>query len=176
MDTRAFLEHFIAQLHANYEQVLSGLTDEQLYWRPGGHANHIAFQAWHWLRTEDNVVQFALQRKNTVWLERGLNDAWGLPKVAQGTGMAPEEAHALRIPSAAALLDYAREVQAATMQYLRSASDGELARVTKIMPFGEIPVAQALGQTVLAHGNQHLGEIWLLRELQGLASAANPGA
>jgi len=32
----------------------------------------------------------------------------------------------------------------------------------------EIPVLQALGQTIIAHGNQHLGEIWLTRELQGL--------
>ena len=38
-----------------------------------------------------------------------------------------------------------------------------------MQPFGEIPVLQVLGQTLIAHGNQHLGEIWLTRELQGLA-------
>jgi len=168
MDTKEYLKHFMVLLHEQWERALSDLSEEQFYFRPDDHSNHIAFTAWHWVRTEDNVVQFALQRQQTVWLLNQLDEHWGLPRLAQGTGMPPEEAHALRLPSVADFLEYARQVWSATDRYLDHANVEELSRITKVVPFGEIAVAQALGQTIVAHGNQHLGEIWLIRELQGL--------
>ena len=168
MDTREYLKHFVALLHEQWEQALGDLSEEQLYFRPGDRANHIAFTAWHWVRTEDNVVQFALQRRQTVWVANQLDEQWGLPRVAQGTGMPPQEAHALRLPSVAAFLEYARQVWSSTDRYLDDADVEELSRIVKVNPFGEIAAAQALGQTVVEHGNQHLGEIWLIRELQEL--------
>lgn len=168
MDMQAHLKHFVTALHRDWEGALSGLTDEQFHFRPSESTNHIAFTAWHLVRTEDNIVQFVLQRKQTVWLERGLNDAWGLPKAAQGTGMPSEEAVAMHLPGAEPFLQYARGVWAATDAYLSTLTAEELARVARVMPFGEIPVSLALGQTIIAHGNQHLGEVWLSKELQGL--------
>ena len=168
MDTREFLKYFTGVLHGGYDGALSDLSEEQFYFRPSDRTNHIAFTAWHWVRTEDNIVQFALQRQQTVWLADGLDERWGLPRIAQGTGMSPEEAGAMRLPSVSAFLDYARKVWASTDRYMESITTEELSRITKVSPFGEIPVAQAMGQTIIAHGNQHLGEIWLVRELQGL--------
>lgn len=168
MDTRDFLKHFVGALHDAYDRALGDLSEEQFYFRPSETTNHIAFTAWHWVRTEDNVVQFVLQRQQTVWVMDQLDERWGLPRVAQGTGMPIEEAAALRVPSVGEFLEYARKVWAATNRYLDAVTEEELSRVTKISPFGEIPVLQGLGQTVLVHGNQHLGEIWLIRELQGL--------
>jgi DinB superfamily len=168
MDQQAYLKHFIGNLHRDYGRALEDLTDAQFYHQPSANTNHIAFTAWHWVRTEDNVVNFVLQWRNTVWLERGLDQAWNLPKAAQGTGMPHEEAYAMRLPSVGAFVEYARGVWAATDRYLDTVTPEELSRVTKVMPFGEVPVLQALGQTLVAHGNQHLGEIWLTRELQGL--------
>lgn len=168
MDTKDFLKHFIGALHEGYDGALSDLSEEQFYFRPSDRTNHIAFTAWHWVRTEDNIVQFALQREQTVWLADQLDERWGLPRIAQGTGMSHDEAGAMRLPSVGDFLDYARKVWASTDRYVENVTMEELSRVTKISPFGEIPVLQALGQTVLSHGNQHLGEIWLIRELQGL--------
>lgn len=129
MDVQAYLRHFIGLLHRQYEQALADLTEEQCYFRPSATTNHIAFTAWHWVRTEDNVINFALQRRPTVWLERGLDTAWGLPKAAQGTGMPREEAQALRLPSIAVFLDYARAVWAATDRYLDTVTPEELSRI-----------------------------------------------
>ena len=114
------------------------------------------------------MVNFVLQRRPTVWLEHGLDTKWDLPKAAQGTGMPREEAYALRMASMGELVAYAREVWGATDRYLEGVTADELSRITRVMPFGEIPVLQALGQTLIAHGNQHMGEMWLIRELQGL--------
>ena len=168
MDIREYLVHFIGILHRGYEGALSDLSEEQFYFHPSANTNHTAFTAWHWVRTEDNVVQFVLQRQTTVWLANQLDERWGLPRVAQGTGMPPAEAYAMRLPSVGDFLDYARKVWAGTDRYLSALTTEELDRITKILPFGEIPVLQALGQTIIAHGNQHLGEVWLTRELQGL--------
>ncbi|HEY5477809.1 MAG TPA: DinB family protein [Tepidiformaceae bacterium] len=166
METKAYLKHFIDALHRDYETTLKDLTAEQLAFVPAPAANNIGFSAWHWVRTEDNIVQFVLQRANTVWLEEGLDVAWGLPRNAQGTGMPQSDAQALRLPSAAAFLDFARKVWAKTDDYLARLDDAELARIVKVQPFGEIPVLQVLGQTLISHGNQHLGEIWLNLEIQ----------
>jgi hypothetical protein len=168
MDLKTYLYHYTDLLHENWEKALADLSDEQFHYRPSANTNHIAFTAWHWVRTEDNIVQFVLQRKPTVWLDMGLNEKWGLPKNAQGTGMAPDEAYAMHLVSPAEFLDYAKAVWARTRPWIDAVSDEELTSVTKVMPFGEIPVWQAFGQPVVTHGNQHLGEVWLIREMQGL--------
>ncbi len=168
MDLQAYLTHFIGNLHRDYGRALSDLTAEQFYFQPSADTNHIAFTAWHWVRTEDNVVNFVLQRQPTAWLEHGLDTKWELPKAAQGTGMPRAEAHAMRLPSVGEFVEYAQKVWSATDRYLESVTADDLGRITKVMPFGEIPALQALGQTLVAHGNQHLGEIWLIREMQGL--------
>src|SRR5204863_69523 len=75
-----------------------GLTSEQLHTVPAGHprANTIAWNLWHYVRTEDNVVRFALQnRRPTVWVEGGYPERLGLHPAAQGTGMSTAEAQAL---------------------------------------------------------------------------------
>jgi len=166
VEIRDYLRHFIDQLHENYAKALEDLSLEQWQRRLGPTTNHIGFTAWHWIRTEDNVVNFVLQRKNTVWLEQGLDQQWHLPKAAQGTGMEPDEAHAMTVPPPAEFLPYARAVWESTAPYYAGLTADEMNRIVKVMPFGEIPILQAIGQTVIAHGNQHLGEIWLTRELQ----------
>jgi hypothetical protein len=168
MNNIEYLTHFIHAAHRGYEDAISDLTPAQFAHRPSDTTNHIAFTAWHWVRTEDNIVQFVLQRQSTVWIDEGLDTAWNLPRVAQGTGMAPIEAYNMPIPTTSAFLEYAHKVWAKTDDFLSRVTQDELDRVTKVMPFGEIPVFQVLGQTLIAHGNQHLGEIWLTRELQGL--------
>jgi hypothetical protein len=84
--------------------------------------------------------------------------------------LTPEEAHALRVPSLDAFLDYSREVWARTDEYLARVTDGDLQHLVKVPPMGEIPVMQLLGQAVIAHGRQHLGHIDLTRAFQGLSS------
>ena len=168
METVAYLQHFIGALHDEYAKALGDLTTEQLHYRPSATTNHIAFTAWHWVRTEDNIVNFVLQRASTVWLAEGLDQKWALPRVAQGTGMAQTDAYALTVPSAAEFMDYAQKVWASTAPYIAALTSNEWSRIVKVQPFGEIPVLQVLGQTLIAHGNQHLGEVWLTRELQGL--------
>jgi hypothetical protein len=166
MDMREYLQDFIGLLHLDYDDALRELTEDQFYFLPGDGVNHIAYMAWHILRAEDNIVQFVLQRTPTVWVEGKLDERWQLPRIHHN--LPTEEAHAFRVPSIGNLMDYAREVWRHTEQYLARLSEAELQRLVNIPPWGEIPTVRLLGQAVIAHGRQHLGQIDFIRGLNGL--------
>lgn len=163
-----FLRESLRELHRALEEAVGDLTPEQLHWRPEGVGNHIAFNLWHYVRTEDNVVRFVLQRRPTAWMEGGWHERFGLDSKAQGTGMPPEAAVAVRLPSVAAFQPYMAAVWQASEAYLDAADEGEMERPVKIWPHGERPARLVLGNVCLTHGHTHLGEIWHLRTLQGL--------
>ncbi len=159
--------------HNMIEQAVRDLTPDQMHWvPPDSKANHIGFTLWHILRTEDNVVQFVLQeRKPTVWLEGGYQERFGLERIAQGTGMPTADAHALRLPPMDEWLEYQRAVWQATDDYLASADDESLERTVTVKPLPDMKARQALNNIVLTHGHAHMGEICILRVLQGLPSS-----
>ncbi|MBI2859640.1 MAG: DinB family protein, partial [Chloroflexi bacterium] len=173
MDINGFLTYFIGELNRQYEHNLDGLSEEQLYFLPSADSCHIAFHAWHFARTEDNVLNFICQdRKSTVWVRQGLHERWGLPKVTQGTGMPLAEAQALRVPGADSLIKYIRDTWADVEPYLAGASMEELQGIANIRLFGDRPKLHHIGHTIMAHGNEHLGQINVLRTLQGLQGVA----
>jgi len=168
-----FVRQALRNQHNMLDQAVGDLTPEQLHWvPPGTNANHIGFTIWHYVRTEDNIVQFILQdRKPTIWVEGGYHEKWGLERIAQGTGMPTEVAHAMRLPAIDEWMQYQRSVWQASDAYLSSIDDSGLERTVKVVPFGDIPALQALSLPVLTHGHGHLGEICVLRVLQGLKSS-----
>lgn len=163
-----FIRSGLHQLHGAYRDATAELSLDQLHWRANDHGCPIAFVLWHYYRTEDNVIQFVLQRKPTVWLEKGWDRRFGLDRIAQGTGMSLEEAQALRVHSGPEFLAYMDAVAKATDDYMATLTDEELQRKTTVRPLGEIPVSDAIGNMCLTHGFTHLGEIQHLRGLQGL--------
>jgi hypothetical protein len=163
------LTHFIDNLNKDYLRALDGLTDGQLYFLPNDNCNHIAFHAWHFIRTEDNVINFVCQdRKSPVWIRQGLPEKWGFPKVAQGTGMAHAEANLLRLPDLKSLTQYIRDVWTDVEPYLANSSQAEMESLALIRGSGEQPKLHVIMQTVVTHGSRHLGQIIMLRSLQGL--------
>jgi len=168
-----FLRANIRNEHNMLDHAVRDLTPEQLHFvPPDTKANHIGFTLWHYVRTEDNIVQFILQdRKPTVWVAGSYHEKWGLEKVAQGTGMSLEQAQSMRLPAIGAWMEYQQSVWQATDAYLGAVDDASLDRTVKVMPFGEIPAHRALSMPLLTHGHGHLGEICVLRVLQGLESS-----
>ncbi len=162
-----YAAHFVGHVLDQLIESVADLSDEDLHALPAGAPNTIGFIAWHVFRSADNVVLFAFERERTVWMREGLHETWGLPKVAQGTGMEPTAAAELRIPSAAALAGYGRAVRDELMIRIEAMSDDYLRTVSRVVPWGEIPRLEALGQTVIVHGSQHLGEIAIVRRLLG---------
>ncbi len=168
-----FLRESLRAQHGQFNNAVSELTPEQLHWLPDDtKLNHIGNTLWHYVRTEDNVVNFILQdRKPTVWISGGFFEKFGLDKIAQGTGMTTEDAQAMRLPPMADWMEYQRAVWQATDDYLAKVDDAALDEVRKVVPFGELSASQALRVTCLTHGHAHFGEICVMRVLQGLPSS-----
>ena len=168
---------FLQQSFRNQHRMIDGsvrdLTPEQLHWLPGEtKLNHIGCTLWHYVRTEDNIVQFILQgRKPTVWIQDGYFEKFGLDKITQGTGMSTEDAQKLRLPPIADWMAYQQAVWQATDDYISSLDDAALDQTVKVQPFGEIKASVARGQVCLTHGHAHFGEICAMRVLQGLPSS-----
>ena len=64
-----------------------------------------------------------------------------------------------------------RGVWKSTDEYLASITDADLERVFTLIPLGERPSVQVLMDNMLTHGFSHLGEMWLLRGMQGMTGS-----
>lgn len=160
----------LRRLHDALDKSLDGLSSEQLHMVPAGHpkANTIAWNVWHYVRTEDNVVRFVLQnRRPTVWVEGGYPERLGLHPAAQGTGMSTEDAQALRIKDVRLFTEYMAKTWESTEAYVRALTPTELERKVALKFVGEMPVARVLAQVGVTHGFTHFGEIELARTLVG---------
>lgn len=169
-----FIEAELKRLHSALDTVVAGLTPDQWHEVPANNpnANTIAFEVWHYARTEDNIVRFILQnRRPTVWMEGGWAEKLGLPPVAQGTGMSAAGAQALRLQDVAGFKQYVQQVWQSTAAYLADPDTTAFDEVVMVKPLGEMPKIRALGQVCVSHGFTHLGELELCRTLLGLPSA-----
>lgn len=172
MDTLTFLTRNMTSLHRLLDKVISDLTDEQLHFQAAPSVQPIAFSLWHYVRTEDNIVQYVIQRQPTVWMAGGWPERFGLDARGQGTGMSDEAAAGLRINSLEDWRTYQSAVWAATDQYLAGLDPTEMEKAEVVIkPVGAMSLADALGGMVLTHGFRHLGEIEYARGLLGLKGA-----
>jgi hypothetical protein len=162
-----FLAKYTQRLLATTAKSIEDLTPDELHFQAHKDMNSIGFDAWHIARTADNLVHFAFEREQPVWLQQGLDKAWDLPKADQGTGMDGAVAHALRFPEAKLLAQYARDVASAIVPRMEKMSPEYLATTTVIKPQGEMARLDVINQVIVVHGNNHLGQISLARTLVG---------
>lgn len=168
MDIREILIDGISQLDDWMEEAIAPLTVEQLNFLPDGKTTSIGFNAWHYYRTADNITNFVLQRKDTIWMARDYMAKMELPKVAQGTGMGMEDARAVKISEPGVLKEYGALVMADVLAYIKATPEDELTPIQMIKPLGEMPRWRVIRQVLMTHGFMHLGEINAIRGTLGL--------
>ncbi len=168
MSRASFIRKHLVSLQESLDDAAAGLSREQAHWRPAAGGNHIAFVLWHYSRTVDNIVRFVLQRKPTIWMEGKWDERFGLDSKAQGTGMSREDALAVSISDLPAFASYMKEVWREVGGYLDTVSEEDLDRKQMVRPLGELTLEEILGTVLLTHGYTHLGEVWLLKGMQGL--------
>jgi hypothetical protein len=169
MDALDVMKNGLRDMHGMLDSAVDKMTADQLNFRAAEGGISAFFSLWHYVRTEDNIVNFVIQHQNTVWLEGGYDERFGLPRTAQGTGMTDEQARAVRIEDVPGWLAYQRAVWAATDAYLETLAPDSMegVRVT-IKPVGEMSLWQGLWGMCLTHGYRHVGEIEFARGVQGL--------
>jgi len=154
-----YLRGEIRGMHGLYDRVTVDLDDRMLNHVPAGGHQNIAFCLWHYVRTEDNAIQFVIQRKPTVWIEGGWDAKFGLDSKSQGSGFTNDEARSFRIRGAADFREYMFEVFRRTEDFVKALTTDEAARKITVKPLGEMSILQAISGLCMTHGYRHLGEI-----------------
>jgi hypothetical protein len=173
MGTVGYFVSATRDLHDQLYEAVKDLTAAQLHFRPMEKGNHIAFLFWHYVRTEDVVVNGLIQKKAPIWNAERWDKKLGLDPRAQGTGMTDDQACALRVEDLQGFLQYTQKVFQATEAFIAGMDEASLAEVRDLPVLGKRSMTQAIGGIVLSHGSNHLGEIWYLKGLQGLKGSAH---
>lgn len=164
---RDFIEEGLASVRDALHQATDDLSHEQLLWRAGPEANSIGYLLWHTGRVEDNFIQRFILRGDEVWWGRGWQEKFGYETRGIGTGFTPEETREVPIPSLAVLWGYVEEVREHTLGYLSTLDWSTLSEKPRAERFPEWSIQTILRQ-LIAHANQHMGEINYQRGLAGL--------
>ncbi|MPZ24225.1 MAG: hypothetical protein GEU28_11945 [Dehalococcoidia bacterium] len=173
MQTKDLLANQFKAMHRLWDDSMEGFSDETFNWRPAeSRSLSAAFSAWHYLRTEDNIVGFVLQRRPTVWMTAGYDARFGLDSKAQGTGMTLEDAQKLQIQPLEEWKAYMKQVWVQTDEFVAAVDDEKLRAPTSVRPLGDMAVLDALSNMCIGHGYRHLGEVEYMRGLLNLGSAS----
>lgn len=167
METTDFILDMLDRMKKALMTTVSGLSHEELTWRPGKEANSIGFTLWHQLRVEDIFVQSMIQRKPQVWVSGKWYEKLNLPENSQdvGYGYTAEQVAAFPVPELKDLLVYAEAIRARTVEYLETIATGELEQVIETHVFGKMTIGQIFAR-LLCEITQHIGQIAYLRGLQ----------
>jgi len=161
-----FVRTMVSEFHTSIINDVKDLTPEHLVWKPAPGANPIGFLFWHYMRTEDNIVQ-GLLKKPSIWEAEKWHEKLGMEANDQGTGFKePDVDKAAALPLSI-VLEYAEHVIAGTDSYLLSIDDDGLDYALD----PEKPrrnVGMMIRNFILAHGWWHLGEIKYLKGMQGM--------
>ena len=158
-ELKDYLARELRVMHRLYDRVTSDLDDTQLNSVPAGGKQNIAFSLWHFVRTEDNVVNFVVQRKPTVWIAGGWPEKFGLDAKSQGTGFSDDDAKNFRLQGVDAFRSYMADVFTSTEAFAKALSDDDAARMVTVKPLGEMSFLDCVSGMCMTHGYRHLGEI-----------------
>jgi len=169
MTALGILQTSIASMHALLDKAIEDMTADQLNFRPQEGGVSPFFSLWHYVRTEDNVVNWVIHRRPTLWIEGGYDERLGLSRTSQGTGMTEDEANAVVLRDLSLWRAYQPRVWERTGEYLASMDPAEFEerRVT-IKPLPEMSLWSGLFGICLSHGYRHIGEIEYARGVIGL--------
>ncbi len=144
---------------------VSGLTPEQLDYRPKPQANSIGWLVWHLLRVQDDHVAEVAELEQ-VWTAEGWYDRLGLPFDAADTGYGhtAEQVGAAHISHPELLIGYSDAVHERSIEYVARLSETELARV--VDEAWDPPVTLGVRLvSVIGDDLQHVGQAAYLRGL-----------
>ncbi|HEY8479495.1 MAG TPA: DUF664 domain-containing protein [Spirillospora sp.] len=142
-----------------------GLTAEQLAHRIDGRANSIAWLLWHLTRIQDDHIADAAGTPQ-VWTHDGWAERFGLPLAPSDTGYghSSDQVAAVRVASPEPLTGYHDAVHERTVEYVRSLTDDDLARIVDRTWDPPVTLAVRL-VSVIADDLQHVGQAAFVRGL-----------
>jgi hypothetical protein len=148
------------------EQILQGLTTDDLHKRPAPGANPIGWLLWHATRSLDRTIGDVILGEQ-LWIRDKWHVRFNQPADPQNTGYGHSDAQvdSLIIPDVQTLLDYHRAVIKVNLDFLENLTEEQLSQE---FPFSVIPGTQRrLADRLIANLQdvQHVGQAGYVRGL-----------
>ena len=149
------------------ENVLNGLTDDDLSWQPKHDCNSIGWLVWHLTRQQDAQTS-SLMGEEQLWIK----DKWYAKFNRQpepsdaGFGHTPEQVAAFESPDTATLLDYNRAVVERSKKYICCLSETDLNRELNEPRFQPLPTVGVRLISILGDSLMHAGQAAYVRGLR----------
>ncbi|HEU4810925.1 MAG TPA: DUF664 domain-containing protein [Nocardioides sp.] len=146
--------------------VVHGLDEDQLTWRPGPDANPIGWLVWHLARVQDDHVA-EVAGLEQVWTEQGFEARFGLPFDTEdiGFGQTSQQVGQFRA-SAGLLASYLTAVHERTLAFLATITPDDLDRV--VDDYWDPPVTLGVRLVSVVNDDaQHMGQAAYVRGLLG---------
>ncbi|HYO39444.1 MAG TPA: DUF664 domain-containing protein [Nocardioidaceae bacterium] len=152
------------RVHQGVQEVVEGLDEESLGFRPDPDANSIAWLVWHLTRVQDDHLADAAGAAQ-LWTTAGWVERFGLPFDVQATGYGHGSEEVGQVRAGAELLvGYQDAVHESAVGYLRSLTDADYARVVDERWDPPVTLAVRL-VSVVDDSAQHVGQAAYVRGL-----------
>ncbi|MGB8645848.1 MAG: DinB family protein [Anaerolineae bacterium] len=162
MKTVDLLREQIKQSHEWFAQTAADVTPEQAHWIPPGIANPLGAIYAHAIAAEDVIVNAVLKGGQPLYAT-----AFAGRSGISEPQLRAEFEWARRVKvDLPALREYTQAVWAATDAYIASLTDADLDRIVETT-LGKLPVSWILSNLVLAHVHNMMGEVSVLKGVQG---------
>ena len=156
--------------HTYVEQTMEGVTDEVASFSPGGTANPIAGTYAHLVFSEDFFNQFFLMNTKPLF-ESDWKDKTGISELQPTDWQVayPKWLKTVTIDTSK-VHEYAKAVFDSTEKYVATLKDTDLEKSVDMSAFGmgSRSLGDFLGAMIIGHANNIMGEIAVLKGIQGL--------
>lgn len=164
MEVAALLCDAFDRIRQHVHEVLTGIDERHLVYRPDPEANTVAWLLWHLTRVQDDHVA-EVAGADQRWAADGWCERFALPFESSATGwnQGADEVAAVRAPGEL-LAAYHDAVHEATVRYLRTLREADLDRVVDDRWDPPVTLGVRL-VSVVADDLQHVGQAAYLRGL-----------
>jgi hypothetical protein len=165
MTSSDLLADAFGRIRGIVREVVDGLDQEQLAFRPDASANSIAWLIWHLTRVQDDHIAGAAQTSQ-VWTAEGWAGRFGLPFDDSETGYGHSSANvaAVQVGSAELLTGYYDAVYTETIRYVQRVTDADLGRIVDERWDPPVTLGVRL-VSVIGDGLEHAGQAAYVRGL-----------
>jgi hypothetical protein len=148
------------------ENVLNGLTEDDLNWQPRPDCNSIGWLTWHLTRQQDAQIS-ALMVEEQLWMKDGWHSRFNRPADPKdsGFGHTEEEVAAFKSPDVQTLLDYQHAALELSKEYFLTLTKKELDRELDEPWFQPLPTVGVRLISIMNDAVVHAGQAAYVRGL-----------
>jgi len=149
------------------ENILKGLTQDDLDWQPKHDCNSIGWLVWHLTRQQDAQIASLIGGEQLWVTDRWYTKFGRQPEPDDvGFGHSPEQVSAFKSPESRTLLDYSRAVVERSKEYISSLSENDLDRELNEPWFQPLPTVGIRLVSILDDSVLHAGQAAYIRGLR----------